>query len=275
MTTSAAALDYVRDLVYQRAGIVLGVDKNYLIEARLATLARELKIATVEEVIAGARADQGRKLNPKIVEALTTNETTFFRDVHPFDSLRDHVIPALLAARPATQPLRIWSAACSTGQEPYSIAMLVRTHFASLPGGRLKFLGTDVAESILARAREARYRQLEINRGLPAALMVKYFERDGTDWTLEASIRSMVEFKQFNLVTPSTPFPQADIVFLRNVLIYFDEATRGAVLRRVRAALAPDGYLFLGCAETTASVPDMFERVHIGSTVCHRPRNSA
>jgi chemotaxis protein methyltransferase CheR len=275
LITSSASLDYVRELVYQRAGIVLGVDKNYLIEARLATLARELKLASVEEVVTAARGEQARKLNPRIVEALTTNETTFFRDVHPFNALRDHVIPGLLAARSATEPLRIWSAACSTGQEPYSIAMLLKTHFPSLPSGRVKILGTDVAESILARAREARYRQLEINRGLPAALMVKFFERDGTDWTLESGIRSMVEFNQFNLVTPSTPFPQADIVFLRNVLIYFDEATRGGVLRRVRAALAPDGYLFLGCAETTASVPDMFERVHIGSTVCHRPRNSA
>lgn len=275
MSTSPAALDYVRELVYRRAGIVLGADKYYLIEARLSTLARELNFPTVEDVVKGARSSGSGALNQKIVDALTTNETTFFRDLHPFDALRDHVIPALLAARSPAHPIRIWSAACSTGQEAYSIAMLLREHFPGLPNGRVKIFGTDLAESVVERARAGRFRQLEINRGLPAALLVKYFTRDGAEWTLDASIRSMVEFKPANLVAPTEPFPHADIVFLRNVLIYFDEDTRSAVLRRVRTALAPDGYLFLGCAETTTRVQDVFEHVHIGNTTCHRPRPSA
>ena len=274
MSTSAAALAHVRDLVYKRAGIVLAADKNYLIEARLLTLARELGLQSVENVVDEARAEAGDRFNGRIVEALTTNETTFFRDVHPFDALRDQVLPELLAARPVTQPLRIWSAACSTGQEAYSIAMTVLEHFPSAES-RTRILGTDVAPSMVARATQGHYRQLEVNRGLPAPMLVKYFTREGADWAINARLRAMVEFKQLNLVSPANPFPPADLVFLRNVLIYFDEPTRRGVLKRVRASMAPDGYLFLGCAETTASLDDAFDRVRIGSAVCHRPRSNA
>ncbi len=275
MSTSPASLEYVRELVQRRAGIVLGVDKDYLIDARITTLARELGFASIDAVVAAARAEGDRRINAQIIDALTTNETTFFRDVHPFEALRTQILPTLLAARPPSQPLRVWSAACSSGQEAYSIAMLLRDHFPSLPRGRVQILGTDVAETMVTRAREGRYRQLEVNRGLPAPMLLKHFTRVGAEWSVASEIRSMVEFKQLNLVAPTSPFPQADIVFLRNVLIYFDDATRGAVLRRVRAALPPDGYLFLGCAETTATADDAYERVQIGAAACHRPRTKA
>ncbi len=274
MSTSAAALAHVRDLVYRRAGIVLAADKNYLIEARLLTLARELGLPSVEDVVDEARAEVGDRCNGRIVEALTTNETTFFRDVHPFEALHEKVLPELLAARPPSQPLRVWSAACSTGQEAYSIAMTVLERMPSAEA-RVRILGTDVAPSMVTRAHEGRYRHLEVNRGLPAPLLVKHFSRDGAEWVISPRLRTMVEFKQLNLVAPATPFPPSDLVFLRNVLIYFDEPTRRAVLKRVRAAMAPDGYLFLGCAETTSSLDDAFDRVRVGNAVCHRPRSNA
>ena len=270
MATSAGALNYVRDLVRRRSGIVLDADKDYLIESRLTAVAREVGCASVEDVITRARTLSGGDMNVRVVEALTTNETSFFRDVHPFEALRDEILPAVLAARAVSRTVRIWSAACSTGQEPYSIAMTLREHFASLTGWRVRITATDLAESILARARQGQYRQLEVNRGLPAPLLIKYFERNGADWSVRPDVRAMVEFRALNLIEPVSPFPQADVVFLRNVLIYFDVPTRRAVLKRVREALAPDGYLFLGGAETTTNIDDAFERVQAGKAAYHR-----
>lgn len=271
MSTSAAALNYVRSLVRLRAGIVLDEGKDYLIETRLATVAQELGLASVEDVIARARTPANTNVEARVVEALTTNETTFFRDVYPFEALRTHVLPEVLAARAATRTLRIWSAASSSGQEPYSIAMTLREHFPELATWRVKILATDLSEGVLARARAGRYRQLEVNRGLPAPMLVKYFTRDGNDWCVHQTLRDMVEFSAFNLVTEMGRYPQVDIVFVRNVLFYFDLPTKQAVLRRVAELLPRDGVLFLGGTETT-TLDDVYERVTAGRSMFYRPR---
>jgi len=269
------SFEYVRDLVYRRSGIVLEAGKEYLVEARLTPVARQEGIASLEELTARVRKDERGRVATILVEAMTTNETSFFRDIHPFEALTEKVIPDLIKARAASRTLNIWCAAASTGQEPYTIAMLIKEKFPQLEGWNVQITSTDINSAVLARARAGVFRQLEVNRGLPAPMLLKHFTRVGAEWSVASEIRSMVEFKQLNLVAPTSPFPPADIVFLRNVLIYFDDATRGAVLRRVRAALPPDGYLFLGCAETTASADDAYERVQIGAAACHRPRTKA
>ncbi len=274
MATNAMTLNYVRNLVRQRAGIVLDEGKDYLIESRLATVAHEMGLASIEDVIARARTPANTNVESRVVEALTTNETTFFRDMYPFEALRETVIPQLMKARAATRTLRIWSAASSTGQEPYSIAMTLREHFPELKSWRVRILATDLAEGILDRAKLGRYRQIEVNRGLPASLLVKYFTRDGNDWVISPELRAMVDFSAFNLVTDMARYPACDIAFVRNVLIYFDLPTKQAVLRRVREVLAPDGVLFLGGTEGT-TLDDVYERVVADKAAFYRPRKSA
>lgn len=274
MATSAVSLNYVRNLVRQRAGIVLDEGKDYLIESRLATVAHEMGLASIEEVIARARTPANTNVESRVVEALTTNETTFFRDMYPFEALREIVVPEFIRARAATRTLRIWSAASSTGQEPYSIAMTLREHFPELQGWRVRIMATDLAEGILARAKQGRYRQMEVNRGLPASMLVKYFTRDGNDWVISPEIRAMVDFSAFNLVTDLARYPACDIALVRNVLIYFDLPTKQTVLRRVREVMAPDGVLFLGGTEGT-TLDDVYERVAIGKSVFYRPRKQS
>ena len=272
MATSAGALNYVRDLVRRRSGIVLDADKDYLIESRLTAVAREVGCATVEDVITRARQPSGGDMNVRVVEALTTNETSFFRDVHPFEALRDEIMPAVLAARATSRTVRIWSAACSTGQEPYSIAMTARDYFSKTPGWNVKIVATDLAEKVLERARAGVYGQLEVNRGLPAPMLVKYFTRDAANFKVKPEIRDMIDFRPLNLVEQWPLMPKPDIVFVRNVLIYFDIETKKKILARVRQSLAPDGVLFLGGAETTLNLDDAFERVPEGKAVCYRLR---
>jgi chemotaxis protein methyltransferase CheR len=266
MTVSLADSRFVRELVREQSCIALGEDKEYLIEARLAPLARREGLDSVAELITVLRAG-GKGLRDEVVGALATNETWFFRDLHPFEALRQHVIPAVLAAN-GGERLSMWSAASSTGQEAYSLALLVLEQFADVP--RLTILGTDLSDDVLTRARSGRFTQLEVNRGLPAPLLVKYFERHGLQWQLLDRVRAMVTFRQLNLARPLPAMPAMDIVFLRNVLIYFEPLTRVAVLGHVMQVLRPGGYLFLGSTETTYGLAASFDRVQFGRTTCYQ-----
>ncbi|MFO0670923.1 MAG: protein-glutamate O-methyltransferase CheR [Polyangiaceae bacterium] len=271
MTVSQADIVYLRDLVYKRSAIVLESDKDYLVEARLGPIAREEGCADVASLISLMRKDTAPRLPTKVVEAMTTNETTFFRDTHPFDALTKKLIPTLLKTRATPKTITIWSAACSTGQEPYSIAMLLDETFPELKDWRVRIVATDLASTVLDRARQARYRQLEVNRGLPARLLVKYFDRVESEWQIKESIRRRVDFVQLNLMDNWPHSGKFDIVFLRNVLIYFDVATKQNILRRVRQVLAPDGVLFLGGAETTLHIDPAYEREQFEKSVYYRP----
>lgn len=269
MALDSLTFQYVRDLVYQRSGIVVDQDKEYLVESRLRPLAVEGGFGSVDALIHEARVSAPRGgLHSRVVEAMTTNETSFFRDAHPFDALRTELL-GRLAARAPGRGLVIWCGACSTGQEPYSLAMLLREHFPSIAAS-VKILATDLSSAVLERATEGVYRQIEVNRGLPASYLVKYFDKDGPNWRLKAEIRSMVRFFPLNLLETWPPLGQVDIVFLRNVLIYFDVETKRTILGKVRRCLTPDGVLFLGAAETTLNIDDAFIRKESGRTVYYQ-----
>lgn len=218
------------------------------------------------------RAVPNADLQRKVVEALANNETSFFRDVYPFEGLRQSIIPELMQRRAGQQCLRIWCAACSSGQEPYSVAMLVREHFPALTTWNVQIIGSDLSTEILRRARQGCYGQLDINRGLPARLLVKYFVNVGSGWQLKDEIRRMVEFRNINLIDTWPALAPLDVILLRNVLIYFDVTMKKRILQRVRQALRPDGYLLLGGAETTLNLDDMFERVQFERSCCYRLR---
>jgi chemotaxis protein methyltransferase CheR len=209
-------------------------------------------------------------LHRKVLDAMTNNETWFFRDGNPFSAMTDLVVPDLLKRRETEHKISIWSAACSSGQEPYSIAMLLRENF-TLPGWSYSILGTDFSSAILDRAKAGLYRQMEVNRGLPAKLLTKYFVQQGLHWQLKPEILAAVTLRFLNLAEPwGTIIPPVDIVFLRNVLIYFDVEIRREILGRVRRVLRPDGYLFLGCAETTLNLDDGFQRVQTEKFICYK-----
>jgi chemotaxis protein methyltransferase CheR len=257
------ALDFelVRKVLLERTAIVLEAGKEYLVETRLAPLVRQLNLSSLEELLARLRFQPDNGLHRQIVEAMVTTESSFFRDHHPFEALRKVVLPDLLNRRRAERSLQIWCAASSTGQEPYSLALLLREHFPELAGWRISLLASDISGEVLARAREGRYRQIEVNRGLPASLLVKYFEQHGTDWQLKPHIRHMVEFKEINLAQGWPQLPPMDLVLIRNVMIYFEVDTKRKILGKVARLLRPDGYLLLGGAETTLNLDDSYRRV--------------
>jgi chemotaxis protein methyltransferase CheR len=273
VTISASTFSFVCDLVRQQAAIVLSPGKEYLVESRLLPLARGAGLDDVGALVARLQRRPDDLLRRQIVEAMTTNETSFFRDRDPFNALTQVILPELCKLRSASRRINIWSAACSTGQEPYSIAMAVVDHPLITADWRVDVLATDINNEILERARRARYSQLEVNRGLPAPMLVRHFERADTDWRVVAAVRKLVRFTPLNLAQ-QFELPQMDVVFLRNVLIYFDPATKSEVLRRVRRILRPDGFLFLGGAETTLGLDDGFDRVAVGSTIAYRPKGA-
>jgi chemotaxis protein methyltransferase CheR len=250
------AVSWVADLVRREAAIVLD-GKEYLVDSRLGALSRRLGMPDAAAVVRAAQRGD-RTAQAGIVDALTTNETSWFRDGGPFEALRRQILPALVRERATDRSLRIWSAACSSGQEAYSVAMVCREVVPA--GWRVDILGTDLSGEILARARSGRYSQLEVNRGLPAPLLVQWLRRAGTEWEVVPELRDMVRWDRLNLARPFPPLGRFDVVLLRNVLIYFDPPTKGAVLDRVRGVLRPDGYLLLGGAETTIGLGDTWQR---------------
>ena len=272
MTVTAPDFDYIRDLVYTRSAIVLDDGKEYLVESRLQPIARRLSEGSLRLLVQRLQTEPYGSLHNDVVEAMATNETSFFRDRLPFDSMAAQVLPELTSRR---APITIWSAACSSGQEAFSIAILINERFPQLLGGGVRIYGSDVSTGMLARAQEGRFSHLEVNRGLPAPLLVKYFERRGVDWEIKDHVRRMVEFRQMNLAAPWPTLAKMDVVFLRNVLIYFDTPTKRAVLERLRSVMKPGGYLFLGAAETTLNLDDSFERVLLDKATCYRLRAGA
>lgn len=270
-SVSAADFDYVRTLVRARAGIVLEPGKEYLVESRLAPVARTQGLGGIADLVAALR--QGAPgLETLVVDAMTTNETSFFRDIHPFEALRTQVLPQLIERRRANRELSLWCAAASSGQEPASICMLLREHFPELTGWRLRFLATDISPSMIERARRGRYSQLEVNRGLPASYLVKYFERQGAEWQLRPEIRDMVEYRLLNLAEPWPTVGQMDIVLIRNVLIYFDRDTKKRVLQGIRKILRPDGFLVLGSSETTFNIDESWTSRTFGKSIFYQPQ---
>lgn len=267
MTVTPDDYLFVRRLVQDASAIDLSDGREYLVAARLSPIARREGLGTVGELVTRLRRGSPA-LCDDVVEAMATKETSFFRDVHPFDALRDHMVPELLAAGP--RRLSIWSAAAATGQEAYSVAMLMLDHFASAPAPAI--LATDLSRQALEVAREGRYTGLEVNRGLPARLLVRHFDRDGTGWVVKPAVRRLVDFRRMNLSEPWPALPRMDVVLLRNVLIYFDAAAKARVLDRVAGVLRPGGYLVLGSAETTYGIDDRYERVGLGRSLCYRLR---
>jgi len=275
-SASPDSMSFLRELVYRRSAIVLHPEKAYLFDSRLAPLAREVGLGSVDELVGKIRReDTGTPLVRRVIEAMTTNETLFFRDLHPFEALKTRILPEVIRARSAQRSLRIWCAAASTGQEPYSIAMTVREHFPELATWDVKVIASDINRTVIERAREGVYRQSEVNRGLPTPMLVKYFERQGADWGVKPVIKQMVRFIELNLLEAWTAIGPQDIVFMRNVLLYFDVETKRRLLARVRHLLPHDGFLVLGGAETASNVDDNFVPVKIGGGVYYQSQSPA
>ena len=262
-------------LLEKHAGIVLEPGKEYLVEARLAGLVREGGFASVGALLQNLRATPLGRAHWQAIEALTTNETSFFRDEHPFTALRDVILPELIARRASTRSLNIWCAAASTGQEPYSLAMLLRDRFPQLLNWNLSFVATDLSEAVLARAREGRFNATEIGRGLPAEFRQRYFTPDGDGLRVRDEIRRMVAFRPMNLIGPWPGLPELDLVLLRNVLIYFGADAKRAILQKIHRHLRPDGCLLLGAAESTLHLDESYEVVHLERTAYYRARRPA
>jgi len=252
--------EYLRKFLKERSGLDLSPDKQYLVESRLLPLARKASLSGIPDLVLKIRSGDGR-LATDVVEAMTTNETFFFRDKIPFDHLRDSIMPGLIQARVARKSLRIWSAASSTGQEPYSIAMCLKEMGAALAGWRIEIVATDLSQEVLEKSKAGVYSQFEVQRGLPIQLLVKYFKQSGEVWQLNADIRAMVQFRQLNLLQDFSHLGTFDVIFCRNVLIYFDQDTKAVIFERMAKGLEADGTLLLGAAESVVGITDAFRPI--------------
>ncbi len=252
--------DYLRKLLKERSGLVLSADKQYLVESRLLPIARRLGSGNLSDLVAKLKAPGAEPLIVDVVEAMTTNESFFFRDKIPFDHFREFMVPSLLKMRATQHRIRIWCAAASTGQEPYSLAMILKEMAAQVGGWRVEIIATDLANEVLEKARAGLYSQFEVQRGLPIQMLMKYFTQSGDTWQISPEIRAMVQFRPLNLLADFAHLGSFDVVFCRNVLIYFDQPTKIGVLERLARITEQDGYLVLGAAETV-----------VGLTECFRP----
>ncbi len=250
---------FISQMIRQRSGLVLNQDKVYLLESRLMPVARKRGMKGLEELISVLRTEREEELARDVTEAMTTNESFFFRDIKPFDLLRNVVLPELLKNRAAKKSFRIWCAASSSGQEPYTLAMVLKEEAAKLAGWRYEIVATDISTEMLNKAKAGLYSQFEVQRGLPVQLLMKYFKKQGDLWQIDAALRGMVQYKEFNLLNSPNVLGQFDVVFCRNVLIYFDQATKGVVLGRIADLIPKDGVLFLGGAETVLGISDRFQ----------------
>jgi chemotaxis protein methyltransferase CheR len=253
--------DFLRQLLKQRSGLVLSVEKQYLAESRLLPIARKHGMAGLTELVAQLKSASTTPLAVEVVEAMTTNETFFFRDKLPFEHFRAVIVPALLAARAREKRLRIWCAAASTGQEPYSLAMALQEMAAALDGWRVDILATDLCGAVLERAKAGIYSQFEVQRGLPIGLLVRHFSQVGEQWQIAETLRAMVRFRPINLLSDFSALGNFDVVFCRNVLIYFDQETKIGVLERIARQMPADGFLVMGAAETVVGLTSSFRAV--------------
>lgn len=272
MKISTNDFEYISKLVLDLSAIVLEKGKEYLVESRIQPLAKKEGFDSIEELVKSLRSGPKNGLSTKVVDAMTTNETSFFRDIHPFETLKKFIIPDLIKKRAATKELNVWSGASSSGQEPYTFAMVLRDNFPELSSWKINYISSDISNEMLDRCRKGVYSQLEINRGLPATLMVKYFERHGTEWQVKEDLRKMIDFRYLNLCDKWPLMPKMDLVLLRNVLIYFDIDMKKKILKQIQELLRPDGYLFLGAAETTLNLNESFERMDYKQSGCYRIR---
>lgn len=270
MALAQQDVKFIADLVMRRAAIVLDDRKDYLVEARLARVVQQAGVKSVSEVVELLRKRASADLESRVIDAMTTNETFFFRDNDFYDDLRKVVIPRLIKTRESSKTLNIWCGACSTGQEPYSVLMMLRTQFPELNNWRIRFIASDISTAVLATAKAGRYNQIEVNRGLPKPLLDKFFtQEDGGIWVVREELRRMVEFRQVNLIEKFTGFPRLDLIFLRNVLIYFSAETKRSILSKMGELVQPDALLFLGKAESTLGVSDVFERKMVGQSFAY------
>jgi chemotaxis protein methyltransferase CheR len=276
MPISPDNLRFIQSIASEGAALVLDAGKEYLIEARLTPMAREAGFKTLDAFVNQLRVEradrQGTKFHDQIIDALTTSETSFFRDFHPFECLRQHVLPQLIEQRAAARKLSIWSAGTSTGQEAYSIALLLLEHFPQLNDWDVRILGTDVSSGALQQARRGFYSQIEVNRGLPVTYLFKYFARDDLKWYVQDEVKGRVEFRQLNLAKPWPILPMFDVVFVRNVLTCFDAEVKKAILKRIRRCMQPQGFLFLGAAESTLSIDPDWSPESMGDVTVYKPR---
>jgi chemotaxis protein methyltransferase CheR len=274
---TAAATDYgfLRELVFGLSRNVLDPSRDYLFETRLSKLLRNQGMNRLEDLVRRLRASRNPALENAVAEAMTINETSFFRDVRPFDLLCTELLPKIIEARRFKRSLRFWSAASSTGQEAYSLAMMMLERFPMLVGWDIRIEGTDICAEVVAHAAAGRYQRIEINRGLPARYVVRYFDHEGERWTVKPEVRRMCHFRQANLCGPRPPFNRAsdqfDVIFLRNVMLYFSQETRRGLLASIHHVLAPDGVLFLGSSEQPAD-PSIWTPLLAGGTCYFKPR---
>lgn len=259
--------DYLRELLIERSGLVVTPDKTYLIDTRLIPVARSLGYKTIEEMVDALKAKPDERVFVQVSEAMNTHESLFFRDKSPFDLFQKTILPQLLVRRRDKRHIRVWCAACSTGQEPYSLAMLLKAEAEKLKGWKVEIVATDISHSVLARAREGVFSQFEVQRGLPVTMLVNHFSQEGEYWRLNEDIRKMVDFRAFNLLESPMGLGQFDVVFCRNVLIYFNVETKTQVLGSIGRVLNEDGALFLGSAESTMGLTEDFWPVEAGRGV--------
>jgi len=253
--------DFLSKLVKEQSGLVLTQDKAYLLESRLMPVARQRGMKGLEELTDTLRTRKEVALINEVTEAMTTNESFFFRDIKPFDLFRDHVLPQLAKNRATKKSFRVWCAAASSGQEPYSLAITLKEEAAKLAGWKTEIVGTDISKEILEKAKSGLYSQFEVQRGLPIQLLLKYFKKQEDMWQADAALRAMVTYKEFNLLKDLSPLGKFDVVFCRNVLIYFDQETKTKVLEQISRLMPEDGVLFLGGAETVLGISDKFKPV--------------
>lgn len=271
-TLNSCTFDFLCNFVREKSAIVLESSKTYLVESRLNPIARENGMSSLDELVEALKKPGSRDLSRQVIDAMTTNESSFFRDLQPFEALKTIILPELLEKRAKERTLNIWSNACSSGQEVYSIAMLLREHFPELGGWKVRLIASDLSTAILKKAQGGIFNQTEVNRGLPMPMLLKYFTKSGLQWQIREDVRKSIEFREVNLIEawPST-LPTMDIVFLRNVLIYFSPETKAAILNKAHRILRSDGCLFLGGAETTMNLDTKFVRSPVGKTTCYRP----
>jgi chemotaxis protein methyltransferase CheR len=275
LTSVGVDYGYLRQLVFGISQNVLDPGRDYLFDTRLTRLLRNQGMAHLDELVHRLRTSRDPALERAIAEAMTINETSFFRDSRPFELLRTEVLPKLVEARRNQRSLRFWSAACSSGQEAYSLGMMMLEHFPLLSGWNFTIEGTDICAEVVEKASAGCYHRIEMNRGLPARFVVRYFDHQGEDWVVKQEVKKMCHFRQANLCGPQFPFQRAsdrfDVIFLRNVMLYFSQDTRRVLLSNIHRILAPDGILFLGSSEQPAD-PSIWTSVLAGGTCHYKPR---
>jgi chemotaxis protein methyltransferase CheR len=260
--------EFIREFLKNETAIVLDPTKEYLVESRLTPLSKELGFSSLDALISSFKSTPSENIKLKIIDAMTINETLFFRDIHPFEVLKNKILPEIIAKK-GEKKLEIWCAAASSGQEPYTIAMIIKDLEMHLAGWVINIIGSDISEKMLSKAKNGIYNQLEVNRGLPLTYLAKHFQKKGSEWQISQEIRDMVQFQKINLMKPWA-IPKMDLIFMRNVLIYFSVETKKEIVQRVENTLHPSGYLFLGGAETTMGINDQFERAGIDKVPCYQ-----